>query len=158
MTIPHMRESFNCEVGLSDHTVGFGAAVASIALGGTVVEKHFTLNRDEGGVDSVFSIEPEEMQILVQETKRAWQAVGSVHYGPASEQEKASLQYRRSLYIVKQLEAGAKISQENMRAIRPGFGLPTKYFDTVCGMSVKHRVKPGVPVSWRMFKDYEEEK
>ena len=105
LTIPHMRELFNCEVGLSDHTMGLGTAVAAVAHGATVIEKHFTLNRSDGGVDSAFSLEPDEMQQLVIETERAWQSLGKVTYGP-TEAEKESLKFRRSLYIAKDMKKG----------------------------------------------------
>ena len=125
LTIPHMRELFDCDVGLSDHTMGVFVSVASVALGATVIEKHFTLNRAYGGVDSSFSMEPAEMAQLVLETERAWQAMGQVSYG-ATEAEKKSIVFRRSLYIVKDLKAGDVLTSDNVRAIRPGFGLATK--------------------------------
>ncbi len=102
LTIPHMRELFNCQVGLSNHTLGIGAAVASVALGATVIEKHFTISRADGGVDSAFSLEPVEMKMLVEEVNRAYEALGQIHYG-ISEQEKKSIQFRRSLYIVEDI-------------------------------------------------------
>jgi len=136
LTIPHMRELFGCEVGLSDHTMGIGVSVASVALGATVIEKHFTLNRADGGVDSAFSMEPAEMAQLVVETQRAWHAMGHVSYG-CTEEEKKSKQFRRSLYVVKKLKAGDVLTHENVRAIRPGLGLSTKYFDVVLGKTVK---------------------
>ena len=150
LTIPHMRELFGCEVGLSDHTMGIGVSVASIALGTTVIEKHFTLSRADGGVDSTFSMEPAEMAQLVLETKHAWQAMGQVSYGP-SEAEKKSLQYRRSLYIVKDLKAGQLLTQENIRAIRPGLGLPTKYQEVVIGKTIKKDVKKGTGLTWDLI-------
>jgi N-acetylneuraminate synthase len=147
LTIPHLRELFGCEVGLSDHTMGVGVSVASVALGATVIEKHFTLNRADGGVDSAFSMEPAEMALLVVETERAWQALGQVGYGP-TEAEKKSLQYRRSLYVVQDLKAGDILTKENVRAIRPGLGLPTKYLDVVLGKTVKIDIKRGTALSW----------
>jgi pseudaminic acid synthase len=147
LTIPHMRELFNCEVGLSDHTMGLGVSVASVTLGATVIEKHFTLSRADEGVDSAFSIEPAEMVQLVVETKRAWQALGQVAYGP-SEAEKKSVQFRRSLYVVKDLKAGDVLTRENVRAIRPGLGLPTKYMGKVLGKAVKQDVKRGTALGW----------
>lgn len=150
LTIPHMRELFGCEVGLSDHTMGVGVSVASIALGATVIEKHFTLNRNDGGVDSNFSMEPIEMEQLVLETERAWQAMGQVSYG-ATEAEKKSLQYRRSLYVVQDLKAGDVLTKDNIRAIRPGLGLPTKYLDIVLGKAVKQNVKRGTALAWEFL-------
>ena len=146
-TIPHMREMFGCEVGLSDHSMGIGVSVASIAIGATVIEKHFTLNRSDGGIDSAFSMEPSEMKSLVVESERAWQSVGTISYGP-SEKEMQSRQYRRSLYIVEDIKAGGIITKQNMRAIRPGLGLPTKYYDVVLGKKVGRDVARGTAVCW----------
>jgi pseudaminic acid synthase len=147
LTIPHMRELFGCEVGLSDHTMGMGVSVASVALGATVVEKHFTLNRADGGVDSAFSMEPVEMQQLVQETERAWQALGTVSYG-ATAAEKKSMVFRRSLYVVTDILAGEVLTNDNVRAIRPGLGLPTKYKEVLMGRAVNKDIQRGTPVSW----------
>lgn len=149
-TIPHLRELFACEVGLSDHTMGCGAAVAAIALGATVIEKHFTLARADGGVDSAFSMEPEEMRILVTEAERAWQSLGKISYGATSAEQK-SLVFRRSLYVVKDVEAGEVFSADNLRAIRPGLGLPPRWMDTVVGMTAKKAIKRGTPLSWNLI-------
>ncbi|KJX68322.1 N-acetylneuraminate synthase family protein, partial [Parageobacillus thermoglucosidasius] len=146
-TIPHMRELFGVEVGLSDHTMGIGTAVAAVALGATVIEKHFTTSRAEGGVDAAFSLEPHEMKMLVEETERAWLSLGMIHYGPTNA-EKPSLEHRRSLYVTEDLKAGDIITKENVRAIRPGHGLPPKYYDLVLGKAVKKDVKKGTPLSW----------
>lgn len=150
LTIPHMRELFGCEVGLSDHTMGVGVSVASVALGATVIEKHFTLNRADGGVDSAFSLEPAEMAQLVLETERAWQALGQVSYGPTAAEQK-SLQFRRSLYIVQDMKAGEVLTRDNVRAIRPGYGLPTKYLDRVLGKPVTQDVKRGTALAWELI-------
>lgn len=150
LTIPHLRDLFGCEVGLSDHTMGIGVSVASVALGATVIEKHFTLDRAEGGVDSAFSMEPAEMKQLVAETGRAWQAMGKVSYGP-TEAEKSSIQYRRSLYVVQDIKAGDVLTKENVRAIRPGLGLPTRYFDQVLGRAVKKDAKRGTALNWELL-------
>jgi N-acetylneuraminate synthase len=150
-TIPHMRTLFGCEVGLSDHTMGVGAGVAAVALGASVIEKHFTLNRADGGVDSAFSLEPHEMEALVVETERAWHALGSVSYG-ATQTESKSIVHRRSLYVVKDVAAGEPLTHENVRAIRPGLGLPPKYFDVVLGTTVKQSLKRGTPLSWDALK------
>jgi N-acetylneuraminate synthase len=149
LTIPHLRELFQCEVGLSDHTLGIGVAVASVALGATVIEKHFTLRRADGGVDSAFSMEPEELRALVVESERAWQALGKVSYG-ATEAEEKSRVYRRSLYIVRDLQAGDVLTPDNLRIIRPGFGLPPKYYEVLLGKRVNREVKRGTPVDWEM--------
>jgi pseudaminic acid synthase len=150
LTIPHMRSLFDCEVGLSDHTMGAGASVASVALGATVIEKHFTLSRADGGVDSTFSMEPAEMTQLVLETERAWQSLGQVSYGP-SESEMKSLVFRRSLYVTKDVKGGDILTPENMRCIRPGFGLPPKYYDKLLGRRVKQDVKKGTPLTWDLI-------
>ena len=150
LTIPHMRELFDCEVGLSDHTMGIGVSVASVALGATVIEKHFTLNRADGGVDSTFSMEPAEMSQLVLETEHARESIGKVSYG-VTEAEKKSLQYRRSLYIVKDLKAGDVLTKDNVRAIRPGLGLPTKYYEVVIGKHVTSDIKLGTAIDWEII-------
>ena len=150
LTIPHMRELFGCEVGLSDHTMGIGVAVAGVALGATVIEKHFTLSRADGGVDSTFSMEPDEMCSLVAEAKRAWQALGKVSYGP-TEAEKKSLVYRRSLYIAQDMKAGEQLTRENLRAIRPGYGLPPKYLPMLLGKRLVNDVKKGTAMSWSLI-------
>nr|WP_216249146.1 pseudaminic acid synthase [Polynucleobacter sp. AM-26B4] len=150
LTIPHMRELFGCETGLSDHTMGVGVSVASVALGATVIEKHFTLNRADGGVDSAFSMEPSEMLQLVMETKRAWEAMGQVSYG-VTEAEKKSIVFKRSLYIVEDLKAGDVLTIDNVRAIRPGLGLATKYLDIVLGSKLKLPVKRGTALSWDLL-------
>jgi pseudaminic acid synthase len=149
-TIPHMRELFGCEVGLSDHTMGIGAAVASVALGASVIEKHFTLRRADGGVDSAFSMEPEEMAQLVVESERAWQALGRVSYGP-TEAEKKSVVFRRSLYIVQDMRAGEALTPENLRAIRPGLGLPPKFLPLMMGKRLVRDARKGTPLSWDMI-------
>lgn len=149
-TIPHLRELFECQVGLSDHTLGIGSAVASVALGATVIEKHFTLNRDDGGVDSVFSMEPMEMRSLVEETSRAWQALGGVRYGPLPAEE-SSLRFRRSVYIASDVSAGEALTQDNLRIVRPGFGLPPKYFDTLLGRRVNVNLPRGTAMQWEFL-------
>ena len=145
-----MRDLFGCEVGLSDHTLGIGAAVASVALGATVIEKHFTLSRAYGGVDAAFSLEPDEMRSLVEESKRAWQAMGEIKYGPTKAEGKSRL-LRRSLYITQDLKAGSALTKENLRSIRPGHGLSTRYYDILLGKMVNTDVKKGTPVSWEMI-------
>ena len=151
LSIPHMRELFQCEVGLSDHTMGVGAAVAGVAHGATIIEKHFTLSRADGGVDSAFSMEPEEMNQLVIETNHAWKALGKVTYGP-TQAEKKSLKFRRSIYAVDDIKAGDMLSQKNIRCIRPGYGLPPKYYKKLLGMKVVKNVKKGSPISWDLIK------
>jgi pseudaminic acid synthase len=147
LSIPHLREAFGCEVGISDHTMGIGAAVAAVALGATVIEKHVTLRRADGGVDSAFSLEPHEVRALVEESERARLSLGQVHYG-ASSAEKASLKYRRSLYVVADIQAGEVFSEANVRAIRPGFGLAPKHLDAVIGRCAARDLPRGTPLSW----------
>jgi pseudaminic acid synthase len=149
-TIPHMRELFGCDVGLSDHTLGIGVAVASVALGATVIEKHFTLSRADGGVDAAFSLEPGEMAQLVRECRAAALAMGEVRYEMA-EQEKKSLQFRRSLYIAEDMRAGDVLTEKNLRRIRPGHGLSPKHYDALLGQKVRCDVKRGTPMSWALL-------
>ena len=150
LTIPMMRATFGCEVGLSDHTLGIGAAVASVALGATVIEKHFTTARADRGVDSAFSLEPAELAQLVEETDRAWRALGTARIGPTSS-EGRSLQFRRSLYVVRDLRLGDVLTPQSVRAIRPGFGLPTKHLDEVLGRSVTRDVPRGTALTWELL-------
>ena len=149
-TIPHLRELFGCEIGLSDHTGGLGAAVAAVALGATVIEKHFTLSRADGGVDSAFSLEPHELRTLVEETERAWLALGEVAYGPTRAEQK-SLVFRRSLYVVEDLQPGDELTAGNLRAIRPGLGLAPKHIDALLGRRVARAVPRGTPMSWDLL-------
>jgi N-acetylneuraminate synthase len=150
LTIPHLRDLFGVQVGLSDHTIGIGVAVAGVVLGATVIEKHFTLRRADGGVDSAFSMEPDEMRSLVVETERAWQALGRISYGPI-DAENASMKFRRSLYIVKDMNAGDVFTSENLRVLRPGYGLPPKYLFVLLGKTVKKDIPKGTPVSWDLL-------
>ena len=150
ITLPHMRELFNCEVGLSDHTMGVGASVAAVAHGAVLIEKHFTISRADGGVDSAFSLEPDELRTLVIESERAWRSLGAIHYGP-TEDEKKSIVYRRSLYIVQDIRAGEVLTTENMRCIRPGMGLPPKYYNIVLGKRVNRDAKKGTAVAWELL-------
>lgn len=146
-TLSHMRELFGCEVGISDHTPGIGVAVAAVAQGASVIEKHFTLSRSDGGIDAAFSLEPEELSHLVVETERARQALGRIQYGPVGD-ETLSRQHRRSLYITRDVKAGDRLTQENVRSIRPGLGLKPRYLDVVLGKKITKNVKRGTPLSW----------
>lgn len=150
VSIPYLRALFNCEVGLSDHTLGIGAAIASVALGATVIEKHVTLSREEGGVDAAFSLEPEELKQLVVETATARAALGTIQIGP-TEEERGSLVFRRSLYICEDLEAGDRLTAQNLRAIRPGFGLPPKFINHLIGKKVITSVSRGSPMNWDLI-------
>lgn len=150
LTIPHMRAMFGCEVGLSDHTMGSGVAVASVALGASLIEKHFTLSRADGGVDSTFSMEPDELRRLVDDVENARLALGRVSYGPTPAEMK-SLGFRRSLYIAQDVKAGEVLDHISVRAVRPGFGLPPKYFDAVIGRRASRDAPRGTPVSWDLL-------
>jgi N-acetylneuraminate synthase len=147
VTINNMREAFQCQVGLSDHTAGVGVAVASVAFRASVIEKHFVLSRDAGGVDAAFSLEPNELACLVTESKRAWQAMGSVTYGGSVAEEK-SKQYRRSIYISKDIQAGETITREHVKIVRPAFGLAPKHLDTVLSSSAKINMPKGTALDW----------
>ncbi len=146
-TIPDMRERFGCQVGLSDHTMGTAVAVASVALGATVIEKHFTLSRADGGVDSAFSMEPDELTTLVADTERAWQALGAVSYGPTPA-EVPSVQFRRSLYVAEDMAAGETFTPENLRVVRPGLGLAPKHYDEVLGRRITRDALKGTALTW----------
>lgn len=150
VTIPNMRDAFRCEIGLSDHTMGCGVAIAAVALGATVIEKHFTLRRADGGVDSAFSLEPEEFLQLRQESERAWQGLGRVTYGGTQAEEKSRV-FRRSLYISRDLTAGDTLTPENVRIVRPGFGLPPKYYERILGKRVNRNVRRGEPLQWELL-------
>lgn len=150
VTIPAMRESFGVEVGLSDHTMGCGVSVASVAMGAVLIEKHFTLARADGGVDSSFSLEPAEFKMLRVETERAWQAVGKVTFGGTKAEEK-SRAYRRSLYVSRDIAVGEPLTADNMRIVRPGFGLPPKFYDQMLGKRVTRSATPGTPVDWDLI-------
>lgn len=149
-TIPNMRETFGCAVGLSDHTMGCGVAVASIAFGACLIEKHFTLARADGGVDSAFSMEPHEFRMMREEADRAAQAIGQITYGGTSAEE-ASKQFRRSLYIAQDMKAGDTLTEANLRAVRPGYGLPPGFFDALIDKAVARDVEAGTPASWDIF-------
>lgn len=146
-TIPHMKDLFNCQVGLSDHTLGTGVSVASVALGATVIEKHFVLDRSEGGVDAAFSMEPYEMKALVEETERAWRAMGNVKYGPTKAEE-SSLQFRRSIYAAKDIKKGEIYTPKNIRIVRPGYGMKPKYYNGLLGKPAEKGFKFGDPIKF----------
>ncbi|MAJ70885.1 MAG: pseudaminic acid synthase [Alteromonadaceae bacterium TMED7] len=146
-TIPHLRSAFNCEVGLSDHTGGIGAAVASVALGASVIEKHFVLDRNGGGVDAAFSLEPQELSTLVIETERAWQALGEVKYGGTLAEDKAK-QYRRSIYVSRDIQPGETLAPDNLKIVRPAFGLAPKHWDAVLHKKATRHIKKGTALSW----------
>ena len=150
ITIPHMASLFDCTVGLSDHTMGFGTAVAAVALGARVIEKHFTLDRSEGGVDAAFSMEPSEFKILVEETERAFLSLGKVAYGILKDEEK-SLGFKRSVYVVTDMEAGEEFNETNIRIIRPGHGLAPKFFEMLLGKKINKSVKKGTALTFDLI-------
>ena len=149
-TIPNMRATFGCEVGLSDHTMGTGVAVGAVALGASLIEKHFTLARADGGVDSAFSLEPHELRQLREETERAWQSLGEVTYG-GTKAEEGSRVFRRSLYVAQDMAAGEAFTPQNLRSVRPGFGLAPKHHDVLIGKRVNRALSKGTPVSWDLI-------
>ena len=150
LTIQNLRNTFGLEIGLSDHSMGATLPITSVALGATVIEKHFIINRSEGGVDSAFSMEAEEFSNMVKDTLNAWKSLGQVHYG-MTEDEKKSKIFRRSIYIVKDICAGEVLNTENVRIIRPGLGLQPKYYDQVIGMKARRDVKRGTALSWDLL-------
>lgn len=146
-TIPVMRDVFNCHIGLSDHTMGVGSPIAATALGARVIEKHFTLRRADGGVDSAFSLEPEEFKTMVTETERAFLAMGQVQFN-VQEVEKKSLKFKRSVFIEKNIQPGEEFTVDNIRVVRPGYGLPPKFFDLVIGRKASKALERGQPLTW----------
>lgn len=149
-TIAHLRDAFGCQVGLSDHTAGVGVSVAAVALGATVIEKHFVLDRNAGGVDAAFSLEPAELRSLVVETKRAWQAMGAVTYGGSAAEEK-SKQYRRSIYVAEDIQKGQRLNAQNLRIVRPAFGLAPKHWDKILNRVAKQDLPKGTALAWEHF-------
>jgi pseudaminic acid synthase len=150
LTIPHMAEFFQCVVGLSDHTMGIGASVAAVALGARIIEKHFTLSRADGGVDAAFSLEPDELKSLVTETKRAFQSLGKISYEP-TDSERKSLQFKRSIYVAKDIKKGEVYNELNLRIVRPGDGLHPRYFEKIIGKTALQDVEMGTPLTWEMI-------
>jgi N-acetylneuraminate synthase len=146
-TVPDLADRFGVVSGLSDHTFGSAVAVASIALGGCIVEKHFTLRRADGGPDSAFSLEPDEFRTLVEDCKRAWRALGKATYDLQG-CEKGSVVFRRSLYVVRDIAAGEQLTLENVRSIRPGYGLPPKHLPDVVGRTAARDLKRGERLGW----------
>lgn len=147
LTIPHLQQLHKVQVGLSDHTMGIGASVAAVALGARVIEKHFTLRRADGGVDSAFSLEPNELRDLVIETERAFLALGQIQYGVQKAEEKSTL-FKRSIFVSKDIAQGEVFSADNLRIIRPGTGLPPKFMDSILGKKANKNLKAGTPLTW----------
>ncbi|WP_233071452.1 pseudaminic acid synthase [Motilimonas eburnea] len=150
LTIPHMQQAFACQVGLSDHTQGIGAALASVALGARIIEKHFVLDRSQGGVDAEFSLEPNELAMLVAESQRALDALGQVTYGGTAKEE-AAKRYRRSIYVAKPIKQGETLNEENVRIVRPGLGLAPKHWQQVLGRVAAQDLVPGTPLDWPLL-------
>ncbi|MGN6422194.1 MAG: pseudaminic acid synthase [Asticcacaulis sp.] len=149
-TVPDLGAKYACVPGLSDHTHGVAASVAAIALGGAVIEKHFTLARADGGPDASFSLEPQEFAALVRDCKDAWKALGHVHYDTLGT-EAGSKTFRRSLYVVRDVKAGEPLSKDNIRSIRPGLGLPPARLWSVLGKSATRDLQRGEPLQDDMF-------
>jgi pseudaminic acid synthase len=149
-TIPHLSEAFGKVTGLSDHTPGSGAPVAAVTLGAAIIEKHVTLRRSDGGPDAAFSLEPDELRTVCESVELAWRALGRVRY-ERSDSEKGNAQFRRSLYIVEDVKAGEPLTRENLRSIRPGFGLEPKYHDLLLGKRLNRDVQRGTPMSWELI-------
>ena len=150
-TIPHLSETFSVPSGLSDHTLGSAVSVAAVTLGASIIEKHFTLSRDEEGPDSSFSMEPDEFRQMVENIRTVEKAVGRVSYELTPKQKESSI-YRRSLFVVKDVKAGEKFTEENIRSIRPGYGLHTRYFADVLGQKAKKDILKGTPFGWDLIK------
>jgi pseudaminic acid synthase len=149
-TIPHMSALFNCHVGLSDHTLGIGTAITSVALGARVIEKHFTLNRAEGGVDSAFSMEPHEFRSLVDESERAFLSLGEIKYGILPDEMK-SLTFKRSIYVVEDMQAGEIFTPLNIRIIRPGLGASPEHYEMLLGKKINRIVKKGTALTFDLI-------
>ena len=149
-TIPHLAAAFGLPVGLSDHTLGIAVPVAAVALGACIIEKHFTLSREMPGPDSAFSLEPHEFKAMVKAVHTAERALGVVHYG-VSEREAKSRLFRRSLFVVQDMKAGEIFTEENVRSIRPGHGLPPKYLNEVLGKQAKQDIARGTPLTWKVL-------
>jgi len=150
-TIIDMRKTFKCEVGISDHTLGIGVSIASIGFQSSIIEKHFTISRKQGGVDSKFSMEPEEMRLLVDESKKAWLAQGKVKYGHNAS-ERISIKHRKSIYISNNLKKNDLFSYNNIKVVRPGFGMHTKYYEKIIGLKAKKNIAKGTPLKKNMIK------
>jgi pseudaminic acid synthase len=149
LTIPHLKQLFDgIQVGISDHTMGIGVPIAAVALGATVIEKHFTLSRADGGVDSAFSLEPAELKSLCIESERAALSLGKVTYG-IQKAENNSKKFKRSIYVVKTVKKGESLTADNIRIIRPGFGMEPKHYGKVIGRQANETILAGTPLEWK---------
>jgi pseudaminic acid synthase len=151
-TIPHLARAFNLPVGLSDHTLGIAVPVASTAMGACIIEKHLTLSRNIEGPDSAFSLEPHEFKSMVEAVRMAEKALGTVHYG-VGRQEESSRVFRRSLFVVENMTSGERFSAQNVRSIRPGYGLHTRHLNDISGKCARKDIKRGTPLSWDLVAD-----
>jgi len=149
-TIPDIKKRFNIVTGLSDHSLGISAVVASVALGASIIEKHFTLRRADGGVDVAFSLEPAELKELVKSVREVEKAIGEPSYG-SGKKEAENIIFRRSLFVVKNVKAGEELTRENVRCIRPGYGLAPKFLAEIIGKKAIKEIKKGVPLSWSLI-------
>lgn len=150
-TIPNMADTFDKVVGISDHTLGHTVSIGAVALGAKIVEKHFTLNRSDGGPDSAFSMEPDEFKIMVKSIRDMEKALGNVTY-ELTEKQLRSREHSRSLFVVKDIKAGEAFTKDNVRSIRPGFGIETKYLNDVLGKKAKTDIEKGTPIHWKLMK------
>ena len=145
-TIVNLRDKFKCEVGISDHTIGTVTAIGAIAMGATIIEKHFTLDRNDGSIDASFSLEPDELRSLNADSITCWASLGGVKYGPTAESEKENRQYRRSLFARENMEAGQVIKSDDLVSLRPALGIDSKFIDEIVGSRVKNRISSGEPI------------
>lgn len=150
VTIPDIQKRFGVVVGLSDHTLGISVAIASVALGASIIEKHFTLHRADGGPDAAFSLEPEELKKLIVSVREVEKAIGKVQYG-SGKKESENIIFRRSLFVVKDIKAGEKFTRENVKCIRPGYGLAPKFLPKVLGNIASANIKRGTPLAWKLI-------
>jgi N-acetylneuraminate synthase len=150
LTIPHLAQAFQVPVGLSDHTMGSAVAVAAVAVGACILEKHLTLSRDLPGPDSTFSMEPHEFKEMVQSVHTAKKAMGQLHYGTVQKEADIRI-FRRSLFVIKDMKAGERFTHENVRSIRPGHGLHTRYLDKIMGRQASRDIQRGTPLTWELM-------
>jgi pseudaminic acid synthase len=149
-TIQVYEKLFNCIPGISDHTLGIGVSVAAVAMGARVIEKHFVIDRNEGGVDAAFSLEPNEFSSLVDEAKNAFLAIGKIHFG-STESEEGSVRFKRSIYVTEDIEPGDTLNEKNIRVIRPGDGLDPKYYEFLIGKKINKKISRGTPLSLELL-------
>ena len=150
-TIPFLRKKFKCEVGISDHTMGISVALAATALRASVIEKHFTLSRKDGGPDAKFSLEPDELKSLVKEVKNVWSSLGKIKLDKTKSEEK-NVKFKRSIYVSEDIEKGDKLSKNNIRIIRPGYGIKSKYYDNIIGKIAVKKILRGTALKFSYFK------